>query len=59
MALETYANQIINVLNLEEIEDVEEYQEELIKKANLLHKEKNKTRYKKDKHKHASFNDGY
>lgn len=59
IALEKYANEIINVLNLEEIEDESELQETLMHKANLLHKEKNKTRYKKDKHKKNSFYDGY
>jgi hypothetical protein len=58
-ALEKYANEIINTLNYEEIEDVEELREYLLKQANLLQKEKNKTRYKKNKHKNATFNDGY
>ncbi|MBL3520251.1 MULTISPECIES: hypothetical protein [Arcobacteraceae] len=31
----------------------------LLKDANLLQKEKNKSRYKKDKHKKDRFNDGY
>jgi len=30
-----------------------------LKEANLLHKEKNKSTYKKDKHRKRSFNDGY
>ncbi|MDN5377140.1 MAG: hypothetical protein PWQ42_436 [Sulfurospirillum sp.] len=59
IALERYANDIINVLNYEEIDDYKALQEELLKKANLLDKEKNKTRYKKDKHKNSSFHDGY
>lgn len=58
-ALENYANEIVNVLNLEEIEDSSQYQTTLLKQANLLQKEKNKTRYKKDKHKNSSFSDGY
>ncbi len=32
---------------------------DLLKKSNLVHKEKNKSNYKKDKHKKQSFNDGY
>lgn len=37
----------------------DEDKESLLKEANTLHKEKNKKNYKKDKHKHKSFNDGY
>ena len=37
----------------------EEQKELLLKEANLLHKEKNKSNYKKDKHKSKKFNDGY
>ena len=37
----------------------EDEQQLLLKEANLLHKEKNKTSYKKDKHRKRSFNDGY
>ncbi len=58
-ALERYANEIINTLNYEEIFNPEELREQLLKQANLLQKEKNKTRYKKTKHKSSSFNDGY
>lgn len=58
-ALQDYTNEIINVLNLEQIEDTKEYKDSLLKKANLLQKEKNKTRYKKDKYKKSSFNEGY
>lgn len=58
-ALEAYANAIINTLNLELEDNKEEIREYLLKQANLLQKEKNKTRYKKGKHKSASFNDGY
>lgn len=42
-----------------EIEDFSTLQEEVLKYSNLLHKEKNKANYKKDKHKHKKFNDGY
>ena len=37
----------------------EDEQQQLLKEANLLHKEKNKTSYKKDKHKKKNFQDGY
>jgi len=59
MALENYANLLLNAL--EELEEVEKMQlkDKLLKEANLLHKEKNKTQYKKDKHKKSTFNDGY
>ncbi|WP_245600555.1 hypothetical protein [Sulfurospirillum arcachonense] len=53
---------ILGVLHVDdELGDEEKFeiQETLLKEANLLHKEKNSTRYKKDKHKSKSFNDGY
>jgi hypothetical protein len=37
----------------------EEERANLLKDANLLQKEKNRSSYKKDKHKNQSFNDGY
>jgi hypothetical protein len=37
----------------------EEKQQYLLKEANLLHKEKNKSTYKKNKYKKSNFNDGY
>jgi len=37
----------------------EDEQQQLLKEANLLHKEKNKTSYKKDKHRKKNFHDGY
>ena len=40
-------------------ETFEEERANLLKDANLLQKEKNKTNYKKDKHKKQTFNDGY
>lgn len=49
---------VINSTN-KEIEDFTKLQDELLKHSNLLHKEKNKSNYKKDKHKHKKFNDGY
>lgn len=61
VALETYVNLVLSALHVEDLEDKEkeEFQAKLLKEANLLHKEKNKTQYKKDKHKKSSFNDGY
>ena len=61
IALENYVNLILGILHIEELKDKEkeELQAKLLKEANLLHKEKNKTQYKKDKHKKSSFNDGY
>ncbi|BAK73132.1 MAG: hypothetical protein RBQ84_03845 [Arcobacter sp.] len=40
-------------------ETFEEERANLLKDANLLQKEKNKSNYKKDKHKKHKFNDGY
>jgi len=61
IALENYVNLVLSVLHVEELNDEEKegLQAKLLKEANLLHKEKNKTQYKKDKHKKSSFNDGY
>jgi len=62
IALEIYVNLILKVLHVEEDLNEKEKQgikEVLLKEANLLHKEKNKNTYKKDKHKHKKFNDEY
>ena len=61
IALENYVNLLLTVLHVEKLKDEEkkELQAKLLKEANLLHKEKNKTQYKKDKHKKSSFSDGY
>lgn len=61
IALENYVNLVISVLHVEDktTEETDELQAKLLKEANLLHKEKNKTQYKKDKHKKSSFTDGY
>lgn len=56
--MESYVDLILQILH-NEFEDFEEQKERLLKEANLLHKEKNKTNYKKDKHKQKSYNDGY
>ena len=42
-----------------EIYDFENEKASILKQANLLAKLKNNNRYKKDKHKHKKFNDGY
>lgn len=40
-------------------DDFQTERETLLKEANLIQKEKNKSTYKKDKHKKQKFNDGY
>jgi len=40
-------------------DDFKQEQQTLLKEANLLHKEKNKTNYKKDKHKKKNIYDRY
>jgi hypothetical protein len=42
-----------------QIHDFEDEKASILKQANLLAKLKNNNRYKKDKHKHKKFNDGY
>lgn len=61
VALENYVNLILSVLHVEDLDEEKEnsFKAKLLKEANLLHKEKNNTRYKKDKHKTNKFNDGY
>lgn len=61
IALENYVNLILGVLHVQNLnsEEKKETQAKLLKEANLLHKEKNTTTYKKDKHKKSSFNDEY
>ncbi len=56
--LEAYSVHILNSLenHSKTFEDEKDF---LLKEANLLHKEKNRNNYKKDKHKSKSFNDGY
>ena len=56
--MEAYVDLILQILH-NDLEDFEEQKERLLKEANLLHKEKNKTNYKKEKHKQKSYNDGY
>ncbi len=56
--LRDYAQITLNTIDNHSV-DFEEEKQLLLKEANLLHKEKNKSNYKKDKHKKKSFNDGY
>jgi predicted RND superfamily exporter protein len=57
-ALENYANLLV-FLKLNHTNSFKEERELLLKQANLLHKEKNKTIYKKTKHRKNDYNDGY
>lgn len=59
VALENYANLLLSILQELSEEEKTLIKQNLLKEANLLHKEKNKTRYKKEKHKTKKFNDGY
>jgi hypothetical protein len=56
--IESYVNIILSTLENHSI-TFEEEKSMLLKEANLLHKEKNKNIYKKDKHSKHKFNDGY
>jgi hypothetical protein len=56
--LKEFVNLILH-LSENHSESFEEEKEQLLKESNLLHKEKNKSRYKKDKHSKHKFNDGY
>jgi hypothetical protein len=57
--LEQFVNLTLQKVDTIDSLDYPQLKALLLKEANLLHKEKNKTNYKKDKHKHKSFNDGY
>jgi len=61
--LEQFVNQTLqftsNYHDEEEDDNFETHKLTLLKQSNLLHKEKNKSNYKKDKHKKRSFTDGY
>jgi hypothetical protein len=56
--LEEYVNLILRTIT-NHSKDFEDEKSLLLKEANLLHKEKNKNIYKKDKHSKHKFNDGY
>jgi len=61
--LEDFVNQTLTyITNYDEQENKDNFENQkqsLLKQSNLLHKEKNKSNYKKDKHKKKSFTDGY
>ncbi len=54
----SYTNIIMNAVEYHS-KTFEDEQQLLLKEANLLHKEKNKSSYKKDKHTKKKFYDGY
>ena len=56
--LKDFINKTMNYLE-NHSENFEDERSSLLKDANLLQKEKNKSNYKKDKHKKQTFNDGY
>ena len=56
--LQSFVQTILNTISSHS-KDFKEEQQLLLKEANLLHKEKNRTNYKKDKHKKKKFYDGY
>ena len=56
--LESYVNLILGTLE-NHSKNFKDEKSMLLKEANLLHKEKNKNIYKKDKHSKHKFNDGY
>ena len=49
----------LDAFDLECLDEEKSTQSLLLKEANILQKEKNATSYKKDKHKHSKFDDGY
>ena len=60
--LENFVNQTLHLItSYDEQEDknFDNQKQSLLKQSNLMHKEKNKSNYKKDKHKKRSFTDGY
>ena len=58
VALKNLAQIILNTLQ-NHSKDFEKEKQLILKQSNLLAKLKNNTKYKKDKHKHKKFNDGY
>ena len=56
--LKAYVDHIIESLDSHS-ESYEKERAFLLKEANLLHKEKSRNNYKKEKHKKAKFDDGY
>ena len=69
LAVKNLAQHIMNCIDTHTNNEEDEYSTEvfdfenekasILKQANLLAKLKNNNRYKKDKHKHKKFNDGY
>ncbi|MDD3462419.1 MAG: hypothetical protein PHW07_02115 [Sulfurospirillaceae bacterium] len=57
-ALHNYVELVLRTLNNEE-DDAESKRKVLLKEVNLIEKERNRSSYKKDKHKEQGFNDGY
>lgn len=57
-ALQRYVELVLRTIS-EKGDNYEEKHKLLLKEANLLEKERNRSSYKKDKHKDKSFNDGY
>lgn len=57
--IENHTNKIEDEDYFNKSENFEEEKASILKQANLLAKLKNNNRYKKDKHKHKKFNDGY
>lgn len=58
VALKNLVNIIVGTLQ-NHSEDFENEKALILKQSNLLEKLKNNNRYKKDKHKHKKFSDGY
>lgn len=56
--LKEFVNLILSYIDVHS-EDFQKERDTLLKEANLLHKEKNRATYKKDKHSKHKFNDGY
>ncbi len=57
-SLDDFLNKTLYYIQ-EHSQSFEDEKATLLKDANLIQKEKNKNSYKKDKHKHQKFNDGY
>ena len=58
-ALRDFVQLVLDTLETEPQKFIEQEKDRLLKEYNLLQKLKNKGSYKKDKHKHKKFNDGY
>ncbi len=58
-ALRDFVQLALDTVETEPQKFIEQEKDRLLKEYNLLQKLKNKGSYKKDKHKHKKFNDGY